>query len=351
MESGSPWQDTGTEPFIHFATMYFVASIVPEHGIDHAPALGTETASQPLPPISSSSAPASGTPENEPPAGPVAPVLPASSGFPADSNSTTSMLAPINIGLTAAGQVETSTTAGRLASEPATAASGGASLASEVSSAAVVRPSAASTRQIGPAVVVSDSTTINSSRSTPVPGNATTAANPDRVAVAGPLPLLADHRTVESPSSTFPTFLVSTVGFDDSLRRPDNEFAWVALRPTGSEALANRRTTDQDDSALAESVPDLAYAPLPAPERAGLFDGELPFGLAALENAVRALLGSDSSNRSDASFLLRGVVVGTWMMGATLAWTVARRKSRQLDADLCDTYGLGQFVPVEDELR
>jgi hypothetical protein len=95
---------------------------------------------------------------------------------------------------------------------------------------------------------------------------------------------------------------------------------------------------------------DLASVPLPLPQGAGLLDGELPLGLAALERAVRALTGSESTAPSHSTFLLRCVVVGSWLLGAVLAWAVVRRKSQVPEITLNHDGGLGRAVPIEEEL-
>jgi hypothetical protein len=213
--------------------------------------------------------------------------------------------------------------------------------------ASLARSLVASTKPSSSVVSPVDPTLGESAHATPVSAGAVSTAA-ERIAFVGSLPIAVERRLADS-SAALP--LAAAVGNPDgSGALAGSESTPGSSRPTGPGASRPERPGDEDSSAFEESTPELATAPLPLPQGAGLLDGELPLGLAALERAVRSLTGSEATGRSETPLLLRWVVAGSWMLGAVLAYALARRQSAPQEIALGDKYIPGQAVGVEEDL-
>jgi hypothetical protein len=71
-----------------------------------------------------------------------------------------------------------------------------------------------------------------------------------------------------------------------------------------------------------------ALQAIPPAEGAGLLPGGLPFGLAALARAVRALTEPEAKAGDRGLILLRWLGLCSWLVGAGLGYLVLRRRSR-----------------------
>lgn len=67
--------------------------------------------------------------------------------------------------------------------------------------------------------------------------------------------------------------------------------------------------------------------PLPSPQAAGLLAHGLPFGLAALDRAIRALTEPEGAADYGGSALVHWLGLASWLLGAGLAYAVARGRS------------------------
>jgi hypothetical protein len=210
----------------------------------------------------------------------------------------------------------------------------------------VAKTPLASTKQADTVAAASDSAIVTTVRAAAVaPSAVITQTGPDHGNLVAPSPPASERRMADSMSS--PIALGAVNGRPEAPGRPpDAESTPPANERTVTGALPG---SVADSGATSESSAELATAPLPLPQGAGLLDGQMPPGLAALERAIRALTGEDLSGRTDASFLLRCVVFSSWMFGAVLAWAVARRKSAPPEIALTDACRLGDGLPLEED--
>jgi hypothetical protein len=108
------------------------------------------------------------------------------------------------------------------------------------------------------------------------------------------------------------------------------------------EELSRPGPVTQDRTAEGKEASKLES---PSPECAGLLTGRLPFGLEAVERAVRALLEPDSGTRAEGSALLHWLGLPTGLLGAALICAAARWRYRQ------DTLGLRTARSLADAAR
>jgi hypothetical protein len=78
-----------------------------------------------------------------------------------------------------------------------------------------------------------------------------------------------------------------------------------------------------------------------SPESAGLLTAGLPGDLAALERAIRALAGPPSEAGARGWVLLRWLGLSTWLLGAALAYALARGRGTQPSPGLAGRGHLG----------
>jgi hypothetical protein len=78
-----------------------------------------------------------------------------------------------------------------------------------------------------------------------------------------------------------------------------------------------------------------------SPESAGLLTAGLPGDLATLERAIRALAGPPSEAGARGWVLLRWLGLSTWLLGATLAYALARGRGTQPSPGLAGRGHLG----------
>jgi hypothetical protein len=353
LNPSSNWQGESSEHFTHFATMYYIGSVGNESNTIQTPAnvSSNETTSQTV-----QTTPSHGTLITSVPADQAAPVtppsiLPAKSDLPTSGSSTTPPVFGPFSGLSGDGSTDTIVIDIKITVEQVNVTSSSSPLVSEVASVPLPRTQVASAKQAGLVIPAADPALSTPVRPSTSGSTVSPATGPDRTGFVGPLPLVAERRTGESSTSPLPAFLVApAVTPEVPVRLAGNEWTSVSVQPTRMNALPPQRTADEETSTQTDATSEFASVALPLPEGAGLLDGEMPFGLAALERAVRALTGSESTSASDAAVLLRCVVLGSWMLGASLAWAVARRNSALPEIVMDDAYNLGRGVPLEEDL-
>jgi hypothetical protein len=272
---------------------------------------------------------------------------------------TTAPPIPTNNGFAGQGPGETFIVFVSVVPEAVTITNSGVSTTSEASpslasslpslpSTSLSRTPVVSAKQTGPVIAATDAALNISVRSTPAVGSVTTTS-PDRAVVVGALPTVTDRRPVDSSNASGPIAVV--VGKADGALGPSGNESTPSTAPrTGPVTLPPQQTTGEDSSATEETPPALDAAVLPLPQGAGLLDGEFPLGLAGLESALRALTGAEATGRSESNLLLRGVVLGSWMLSATLGWAVIRRRSSLPEVGLGDALSLSPAGPPEEEL-
>ncbi len=255
-------------------------------------------------------------------------------------------VAPVRNGPFDNGPIDTGSFIAKFVTEQVTSSSSNVLAVSEPSSLSAVSPARTqivSAKQTSPVIAVSDTTISSSAHSTQVAGSVTATA--DRIVPLGALPGATERRLADSANASSP--LTALAGNpDDVPGLTGNAPTPVAPPRTGSETLPPPQTADKDGNATEEATP----APLLLPQGAGLLDGELPLGLAGLESALRALTGSQATGRSTSNLLMRCLVIGSWVLGAALAWAVLRRQSSLPEAGLGDALALGRSGPPEEEL-
>jgi hypothetical protein len=110
------------------------------------------------------------------------------------------------------------------------------------------------------------------------------------------------------------------------------------------------RSGDDENTGSPEAKSPPAPVLLLRPEGAGLLSSGLPFGLAALERAVRALAQVESMASGSGSTLLRYLVLGSWVLGGALICVVARRRRPIPAIALHGSGTLNQSALCEEDL-
>jgi hypothetical protein len=185
----------------------------------------------------------------------------------------------------------------------------------------------------------------SSARPTSLIANASAIATAaDRAAFLGQMAAV-ERRLTSEPLSTPLAMAVSS----ESNR--DESTSSLLPRATGTEAIPENRLPNPELARRAseEARQEFASAPLPAPVGAGLLDGELPFGLAALDRAVRALTEGEIVGSGGLTVLVRCAVVSSGLLGVGLAWVMARRRPGLAAIALDDVGGLGEGLLDEED--
>jgi hypothetical protein len=259
--------------------------------------------------------------------------------------------APVNNGPGYYGPIDTGSFVTKFVSDQAASTGGNVLTLSESSSFSTVSPVRTQftpAKQANPVIPTADSTISSSVHSIVAAGSVTTTPGSDRLVPLGSLPPATERRLADSATASSP--LTGLAGNPDDAPGLTGNTSTPTVPPrTGSEALPPA-SADKDGNATEAATPALESAPLPSPQGAGLLDGQLPLGLAGLESALQALTGAQATGRSTSNLLMRCLLIGSWALGAALAWAMVRRKSSLPEVGLCDTLNLGRSGPPEEEL-